>query len=82
MRWFDSADDGGLRSYSETCLQRVWHAQYFAEWMTTMLHRMPDDHDGFQLRLQRAQLEYVCASRAASSSLAENYVGPRTGQIV
>jgi hypothetical protein len=42
---------------------------------------MPDDPHGFQARLQRAQLEYVCSSRAASAALAENYVGPDTGQI-
>jgi p-hydroxybenzoate 3-monooxygenase len=82
VRWFDSGDDSGLRSYSDVCLRRVWRAQYFAEWMTTMLHRMPGDNAGFHLRLQRAQLEYVCASRAASASLAENYVGPRPGQLV
>ena len=40
-----------------------------------MFHRMPDDRDGFQARLQRAQLAYVCSSRAAATSLAENYVG-------
>ena len=40
-----------------------------------MLHRMPDDTDGFQAKLQLAQLDYLCASRAASASLAENYVG-------
>jgi p-hydroxybenzoate 3-monooxygenase len=82
VRWFREADESGLRSYSDACLRRVWHAQYFAAWMTSMLHRMPDDPDGFQARLQRAQLEYVCSSRAASAALAENYVGPDTGQIV
>ena len=40
-----------------------------------MFHRMPDDRDGFQARLQRAQLAYVCSSRAAATSLAESYVG-------
>jgi p-hydroxybenzoate 3-monooxygenase len=74
-RWFASGDDSGLREYSEVCLRRVWHTQHFSWWMTSMLHRMPDDHDGFQAKLQIAQLDYVCASRAASTSLAENYVG-------
>jgi p-hydroxybenzoate 3-monooxygenase len=55
----------------------VWTAQHFAWWMTSMFHRMPDDRDGFQARLQRAQLAYVCSSRAAATSLAENYVGLR-----
>jgi p-hydroxybenzoate 3-monooxygenase len=74
-RWFGSGDDSGLREYSDVCLRRVWHTQHFSWWMTSMLHRMPDDHDGFQAKLQIAQLDYVCASRAASTSLAENYVG-------
>jgi p-hydroxybenzoate 3-monooxygenase len=75
VRWFSSGDDTLLRGYSRACLPRVWRAQYFAWWMTSMFHRMPDDHDGFMARLQRAQLDYVCSSRAAATSLAENYVG-------
>ena len=43
--------------------------------MTSMLHRHPDDEDGFSARLQLAQLEYVCCSEAAATTLAENYVG-------
>jgi p-hydroxybenzoate 3-monooxygenase len=74
-RWFASGDDSRLRAYSDVCLRRVWRTQHFSWWMTSMLHRMPDDHDGFQAKLQIAQLDYVCASRAASTSLAENYVG-------
>jgi p-hydroxybenzoate 3-monooxygenase len=74
-RWFATGDDELLRAYSDTCLRRVWHTQHFSWWMTSMLHRMPDDHDGFQAKLQVAQLDYVCSSRAASTSLAENYVG-------
>jgi p-hydroxybenzoate 3-monooxygenase len=42
--------------------------------MTSMLHRAPGQ-DAFEARLQRAQLEYVCRSRAAATTLAENYVG-------
>jgi p-hydroxybenzoate 3-monooxygenase len=74
-RWYSTRDDAFLRGYSEACLGRVWRAQFFAWWMTEMLHRMPDDHDGFQARLQRAQLAYVCGSTAAATALAENYVG-------
>ena len=74
-RWFAAGDDSGLRGYSATCLPRVWKAQHFAWWMTSMFHRMPDDRDGFMARLQRAQLDYLCSSRAAATSLAENYVG-------
>jgi p-hydroxybenzoate 3-monooxygenase len=63
-----------LEAYSTTCLRRVWRAEHFSWWMTSMLHRFPED-DAFQQRLQRAQLEYTVSSRAAASSLAENYAG-------
>jgi p-hydroxybenzoate 3-monooxygenase len=63
-----------LDAYSGTCLKRVWRAEHFSWWMTSMLHRFPSD-DVFQQRLQRSQLEYVVGSRAAAASLAENYVG-------
>jgi p-hydroxybenzoate 3-monooxygenase len=72
VRWFSSGDGAPLEGYSETCLPRVWGTQHFASWMTTMLHRLPDDRDGFHTRLQRARLEYICSSRAAATSLAEN----------
>jgi p-hydroxybenzoate 3-monooxygenase len=75
VRWFSTGDQTGLERYSDACLPRVWRAQHFAWWMTSMFHRMPDDEDGFMARLQRAQLDYVCFSRAAATSLAENYVG-------
>ena len=63
-----------LEAHSTTCLRRVWRAEHFSWWMTSMLHRFPDD-DPFQQRMQRAQLEYTVRSRAAAASLAENYVG-------
>ncbi len=67
-------DDSQLAAYSATCLKRVWRVQHFSWWMTSMLHRAPSDDDFDQL-LRRSQLEYVCSSRAASTTLAENYVG-------
>jgi len=63
-----------LEAYSTTCLRRVWRAEHFSWWMTSMLHRFPDD-DPFQQQIQRAQLEYTVRSRTAATSLAENYVG-------
>ena len=63
-----------LDGYSETCLRRVWKAQRFSWWMTSMLHRF-DDHSPFDRRRQLAELDYVTTSRAAAASLAENYVG-------
>jgi len=73
-RFFTAGDDAGLRAYSETCLRRVWRAEHFSWWMTSMLHRFPDDQ-GFEQKLQLSQLEYVTSSAAAAASLAENYVG-------
>jgi p-hydroxybenzoate 3-monooxygenase len=63
-----------LEKYSETCLDRVWKVQRFSWWMTSMLHRFHDDN-AFDQRRQLAELEYLTSSRAASQSLAENYVG-------
>jgi p-hydroxybenzoate 3-monooxygenase len=74
-RWLSTGDDRLLGLYSRTCLRRVWRVQHFSWWMTSMLHRLPEDVDGFHSKLQIAQLDYVCSSRAASTSLAENYVG-------
>jgi p-hydroxybenzoate 3-monooxygenase len=63
-----------LDAYTATCLRRVWRAEHFSWWMTSMLHRFPDD-DTFQQQMQRAQLDYTIRSPAAMTSLAENYVG-------
>jgi p-hydroxybenzoate 3-monooxygenase len=63
-----------LDGYSETCLRRIWKVQRFSWWMTAMLHRFADDN-AFDQRRQVAELDYVTSSRAASQSLAENYVG-------
>jgi p-hydroxybenzoate 3-monooxygenase len=63
-----------LDRYSETCLRRVWKVQRFSWWMTAMLHRFEDDNP-FDQRRQLAELDYVTSSRAAMTSLAENYVG-------
>ncbi len=63
-----------LEKYSQTCLDRIWKVQRFSWWMTSMLHRFHND-SAFDQRRQLAELEYVISSRAASQSLAENYVG-------
>jgi p-hydroxybenzoate 3-monooxygenase len=72
--WYRTGDQQPLERYSSTCLRRVWRAEHFSWWMTTMLHRFPGDDD-FQAKLQLAQLRYVCTSTAAATSFAENYVG-------
>ncbi|MEP7206411.1 MAG: 4-hydroxybenzoate 3-monooxygenase [Casimicrobiaceae bacterium] len=63
-----------LDDYSAKCLGRVWRAEHFSWFMTSMLHHAADQ-DPFRQRLQRSQLDYVVHSRAAATSLAENYVG-------
>jgi len=63
-----------LDAYSDLCLRRVWQVQRFSWWMTSMLHRF--DHErGFDYRRQLAELDYITSSRAAMTTLAENYVG-------
>ncbi len=66
--------DDLLEAYSETCLGRIWKAQRFSWWMTSLLHRFPEA-SGFGGRVQLAELDYVTSSRAAATALAENYVG-------
>src|SRR5215475_11285087 len=63
-----------LQRYSEICLRRVWKVQRFSWWMTSMLHKFEEDSE-FDRRRQIAELDYVTSSRAAMTTLAENYVG-------
>jgi p-hydroxybenzoate 3-monooxygenase len=72
--FYSSGQQKLLNDYSRTCLRRVWKAQRFSWWMTTMLHRA-EDASAFDHRRQLAELDYVTGSRAAMTSLAENYVG-------
>ncbi len=74
ISFFRSGDRTLLNRYSEICLRRVWNAQRFSWWMTSLLHRFPND-GAFDRRRQAAELDYVVSSRAASQMLAENYVG-------
>jgi p-hydroxybenzoate 3-monooxygenase len=67
-------DSGPADAYSDACLNRVWRATHFSWWMTSMLHVDPDP-DPFGAELQLSQLRYVVSSRAASTTLAENYTG-------
>jgi p-hydroxybenzoate 3-monooxygenase len=74
VQYFKSRDEQALKGYSATALKRVWRAEHFSWWMTSMLHRF---HDGtpFQHRLQLSELDYVVNSKAKALTLAENYVG-------
>jgi p-hydroxybenzoate 3-monooxygenase len=70
----DAIVSGGLEHYSERCLRRVWRAEHFSWWMTSMLHTLPGG-DPFDEQLQLSQLRYVTTSETAARSLAENYAG-------
>lgn len=72
--YYDAGDGRLLEHYSETCLRRIWKAQRFSWWMTSLLHRF-ENESAFDHKRQLAELEYVMSSRAAATSLAENYVG-------
>lgn len=72
--FFHTRREDQLRSYSATALRRIWRAEHFSWWMTSMFHTQ-EDATPFERELQRAELEYVVSSRAAATALAENYVG-------
>jgi p-hydroxybenzoate 3-monooxygenase len=72
--FYEAKDTGLLEAYTKTVLRRVWRAQHFSWWMTSMLHRFSDGTD-FDLRRQIAELEMVSGTLSASKVLAENYVG-------
>ena len=71
---YKNGDDSRLDNYSERCLRRIWLAERFSWWMTSLLHRFPDA-DAFGRRIQLAELTYLFRSPTAQKSLAENYVG-------
>lgn len=64
----------GIDSYSQRCLQRIWKAERFSWWMTSLMHRFPDA-GAFGGKMQMAELNYLVSSQAAKTTLAENYVG-------
>ncbi len=72
--YYAEKSSAGIDHYSEKALARVWKAVRFSWWMTSMMHRFPDT-DPFIDRVEVAELHYVVSSRAATTSLAENYVG-------
>ncbi len=72
--WYRNDEGSLLERYSSDALRRVWRAEHFSWFMTSMLHRL-EGGDPFDVKLQLAQLAYVCSSEKAAASLAENYVG-------
>jgi p-hydroxybenzoate 3-monooxygenase len=63
-----------LDAYSDTALRRIWRAEHFSYWMTTLMHRA-GDADPFDLKMQQSHLHFIASSRAAATQLAENYTG-------
>jgi p-hydroxybenzoate 3-monooxygenase len=74
IEFYDEKSPAGLDAYSARALARVWQAERFSWWMTSLLHHFPEA-SGFDRRVQRAELENLMRSRAAQTLLAENYVG-------
>jgi p-hydroxybenzoate 3-monooxygenase len=74
MEFYADKSSAGIDSYSERCLRRVWKAERFSWWFTSLMHQFPEA-GGFGQKVQEAELDYLIHSRAASQSLAENYVG-------
>jgi p-hydroxybenzoate 3-monooxygenase len=72
--YYDERSSAGLDGYSQKALARVWKAVRFSWWMTSMLHKFPDEGE-FGARIQLAELDYLVSSKAASAALSENYVG-------
>ena len=74
IEYFRDRNAAGIDTYSQRCLRRIWKAERFSWWLTTLMHRFPDS-EGFGQKVQEAELDYLVNSRALSTSLAENYVG-------
>ncbi|HMC14605.1 MAG TPA: 4-hydroxybenzoate 3-monooxygenase [Albitalea sp.] len=71
---FYAGDASGIDTYSERCLRRIWKAERFSWWFTSLMHKFPET-GAFGQRMQHAELDYLVGSKAASTVLAENYVG-------
>ncbi len=74
MQYYGDKSAAGIDGYSERCLRRVWKAVRFSWWFTSLMHRFPDTGE-FGQKLQEAEIGYLLESKAASTALAENYVG-------
>jgi p-hydroxybenzoate 3-monooxygenase len=72
--FYAEKSSAGIDDYSRRALARVWKAERFSWWMTSMLHRFPDT-DSFSARIQLAELNYLVGSKAATEAMSENYVG-------
>ncbi|MEM8957817.1 MAG: 4-hydroxybenzoate 3-monooxygenase [Pseudomonadota bacterium] len=74
LQYYQDKDTGGIDAYSDRALARIWKAERFSWWMTNLLHRYPDQTE-FDLKMQRADLEFLRSNKEAQSVMAQNYVG-------
>ena len=74
IEFFKDKSAAGIDHYSQRALARIWRAERFSWWLTSLMHRFPDS-EGFGQKMQEAELDYLVNSQALSASLAENYVG-------
>jgi p-hydroxybenzoate 3-monooxygenase len=74
IKFYREKSPEGIDTYSQRALRRVWKAERFSWWLTSLMHRFPDS-EGFGQKMQEAELDYLVHSQAASTTLAENYVG-------
>jgi p-hydroxybenzoate 3-monooxygenase len=71
---YQDKSDAGIDGYSARCLRRIWKAERFSWWFTTLMHRFPDD-GAIVAKFQEAELEYLMHSESGARTIAENYVG-------
>jgi p-hydroxybenzoate 3-monooxygenase len=74
IEFFQERSSAGIDHYSARCLRRIWRAERFSWWFTSLMHNFPDDGP-IQARLQDAELDYLFHSDAGLRTMAENYVG-------
>ncbi|MEX0282434.1 MAG: 4-hydroxybenzoate 3-monooxygenase [Arenibacterium sp.] len=72
--FYDSGEEDGIKTYSQKALARVWKAERFSWWFSSLMHRYPDQSE-FDLKMQIAELEFLRSNEAAQQAMAENYVG-------
>lgn len=78
IKHYKNGDSSGLEEYTEKALSRVWKAERFSWWMTSLMHELPNadgETGAFSTQMQKAELDYIFSSEAALKSLAENYIG-------
>jgi len=74
IAYFKQRDSQGINNYSDIALNRVWKSSRFSWYLTTLMHRFPEGGE-FDRKMQIAELNYIAGSKAAQTTIAENYIG-------